>query len=256
MERLRDISRYIQGRGFATVLNIVEMFASVQGEGIQFGVPMFFIRTFGCNVCCADCDTKYSWIEEKPVMKLSIADVILRLDENDTSARWVNFTGGEPFLQDTADMVQLLYFLHNVGWKVTCETNGTIVPPYLEAFDLVTISPKLPSMHPKFAFKESDVQALLRGSKNNQLKFVVTQEDDLEQIHKLVCSLDLTSPLILQPNGMIGSRKFGEELYGQAGYIHDLKFLWKAIQDPKWARFDVRVIPQLHTMLFGHRRGI
>src|ERR1035437_9465140 len=46
-------------------MKIAEMFYSVQGEGALVGMPSVFVRTSGCNLRCAWCDTPYtSWQPE------------------------------------------------------------------------------------------------------------------------------------------------------------------------------------------------
>src|ERR1022692_2538307 len=52
-------------------LKIAELFYSIQGEGSLVGVPSVFIRTSGCNLRCAWCDTPYtSWRPEGAEMPL------------------------------------------------------------------------------------------------------------------------------------------------------------------------------------------
>jgi 7-carboxy-7-deazaguanine synthase len=42
-------------------MQITEIFLSIQGEGLQSGLPTLFIRFSGCNLRCTYCDTKYSY---------------------------------------------------------------------------------------------------------------------------------------------------------------------------------------------------
>ena len=41
-------------------LNVVEIFHSIEGEGIRTGMPVTFIRLAGCNLNCSYCDTCYA----------------------------------------------------------------------------------------------------------------------------------------------------------------------------------------------------
>ena len=41
-------------------MKINEIFYSLQGEGLQMGLPMVFVRFTGCNLNCRWCDTKYA----------------------------------------------------------------------------------------------------------------------------------------------------------------------------------------------------
>ena len=42
-------------------LKIIEIFASVQGEGMRQGEPTVFVRLAGCDRRCSFCDTKEAW---------------------------------------------------------------------------------------------------------------------------------------------------------------------------------------------------
>ena len=111
---------------------VVEVFASVQGEGILQGTPMTFVRFGGCNLRCSFCDTRRAWTGGKTMSLPALLRRIERLGQ-----RCVCLTGGEPFLQD---LKPLIMALSKAGHWVTAETNGTRwqdVP-----LDWLTVSPK------------------------------------------------------------------------------------------------------------------
>ena len=98
-------------------MKICEMFRSIQGEGKLIGVPTYFIRSIGCNLDCAWCDTKYSFDGGTEVS----------IDEIVDSARdetHICLTGGEPMIQ--REFPELLDRLLEAGKHVTIETNGSI----------------------------------------------------------------------------------------------------------------------------------
>jgi 7-carboxy-7-deazaguanine synthase len=117
-------------------LKIAELFYSIQGEGSLVGVPSVFIRTSGCNLRCAWCDTPYtSWRPEGTDLELDgILDEVAAFP-----ARHVVVTGGEPMI--APDIVALTGRLRALGRHITIETAGTVFAPV--ACDLMSISPKL-----------------------------------------------------------------------------------------------------------------
>lgn len=112
-------------------MKINEIFCSVQGEGHYTGTPAVFVRTSGCNLTCAFCDTMHNEGKE-----MSIDDIVkecLRFQP-----RHVVITGGEPSLQ--RELAALVDALHKASFYVQIETNGT--HPLPPAIDWVTCSPK------------------------------------------------------------------------------------------------------------------
>lgn len=146
---------------------ITEIFYSIQGEGVRAGTPNVFLRFSRCNLRCTvepgpkspggfDCDTEFESGEW--MTGFEIVNAIERArDAEDNTEKWVICTGGEPALQLD---VEICKTLHNAGWKIAVETNGSMllptdgdvdpemaqsVPVALSAFtvDWITVSPKV-----------------------------------------------------------------------------------------------------------------
>ncbi len=111
-------------------MRVNEIFYSLQGEGFYVGVPSVFIRLSGCNLQCSFCDTTHQSFTD--MSESEIADVVAQYP-----AQHVVITGGEPSLQLTASLIELL---HSLGKEVAVETNGTHLLP--ENVDWITLSPK------------------------------------------------------------------------------------------------------------------
>ncbi len=196
-------------------LPINELFYSLQGEGTLAGVPSVFVRTSGCNLRCWFCDSYHtSW--EPTHAWMSLEEIVAEVDSH--PADHVVLTGGEPLLHEKS--VDLLEALDERGYHTTVETNGTI---HREApIDLASISPKLesstptPERDPRSEIPEEsrngerrpegavnqgegeweqrheneriDLEALsaLVEDYDFQLKFVVTDEDDMPEIIDLL----------------------------------------------------------------------
>lgn len=109
-----------------------DIFSSLQGEGHNTGRAATFVRFAGCNLRCPFCDTDFSEYRE-----MSAEDIVETIKVFPT--RFVVLTGGEPSLQVDDALVSAL---HNAGFTIAVETNGTRLLP--EGIDWVTVSPKQP----------------------------------------------------------------------------------------------------------------
>ncbi|MGL4853424.1 MAG: 7-carboxy-7-deazaguanine synthase QueE [Phocaeicola sp.] len=109
---------------------INEIFYSLQGEGYYTGTPVVFVRFSGCNLTCSFCDTQHQEGEE--MSDQTILEAIATYP-----TKQVVLTGGEPSLWIDESFVDLL---HQAGYYVTIETNGTRKLP--ANLDWVTCSPK------------------------------------------------------------------------------------------------------------------
>ena len=134
--------------------SVKEIFYTLQGEGNHAGRPAVFCRFTGCNLwngveasrdsaICQFCDTDFVGTDGegggKFITAQSLADRINQLwPEAYSDHKYVVFTGGEPLLQlDTA----LIDAMHQVGFEIAIETNGTLAVP--EGVDWVCVSPKM-----------------------------------------------------------------------------------------------------------------
>jgi 7-carboxy-7-deazaguanine synthase len=173
-------------------LKIVEIFPSIQGEGLRQGEPAVFVRLAGCNLRCAFCDTKRAW---RAGRELSIEEIIARVRaiRRDFAAAWVSLTGGEPLLQDLRPLARLL---RKEGLKIQVETNGTRYYPL--AVDWLTVSPK-----PKAYRLAPELRLRAR-----EVKLVVTRDLKLRTVLMVRRSFPAEIPLILQPeSNRLWSRK-------------------------------------------------
>jgi len=223
-------------------LKIAELFYSVQGEGSLVGVPSFFIRTSGCNLRCAWCDTPYtSWNPEGA--ELSLDQIMDEVKAH--PARHVVVTGGEPMI--APEIIPLCERLRAAGLHITVETAGTVFKPV--ACDLMSISPKLSNSTPagNWATQHDRLrinpEALgqLMARYEYQLKFVMASPADIEEVRQL---LGILRPdparIILMPEGV------DREVLRERG-------VWLAeICKAEGFRFS----PRLHVDLYGNRRGV
>ncbi len=101
------------------MLQLAEIFYSIQGEGTFTGTPAVFVRLAGCNLSCDFCDTDYS-------LKFfaSVDEVVRRVRELAGDCPTVILTGGEPLAQ--RETIDLIPALRRDGRRVHIESNGTL----------------------------------------------------------------------------------------------------------------------------------
>ena len=130
---------------------VKEIFYTLQGEGRQAGRPAVFCRFAGCNLwsgreedragaVCRFCDTDFTGMDGEGGGRFAdgaaLAQAIAALWPAG-GARLVVLTGGEPLLQVDDELVAAL---HEAGFEIAIETNGTILPP--PGIDWLCVSPK------------------------------------------------------------------------------------------------------------------
>ena len=132
--------------------SVKELFYTLQGEGFHAGRPAVFCRFAGCNLwsgreedrvtaVCQFCDTDFVGTDgpgggrfETPE---ELAGAIAEQWPSTAGTPFVVFTGGEPLLQLDEPLTRAV---HERGFEIAIETNGTRVPP--PGVDWVCVSPK------------------------------------------------------------------------------------------------------------------
>ncbi len=153
--------------------SVKEIFYTLQGEGANAGAPAVFLRFAGCNLwsgreqdrasaVCRFCDTDFVGTGGAGGGKFRTAAALAKAvaatwPRRAGAARFVVCTGGEPLLQLDA---LLLEALHDKGFRIAIETNGTLAAP--RGIDWTCVSPK--------------ASAALRLKRGDELKLVYPQE--------------------------------------------------------------------------------
>ncbi len=223
-------------------MKIAEIFYSIQGEGMLAGTPSAFVRTSGCNLRCAWCDTPYtSWNPEGREM----APQEIVAETRRYPARHVVVTGGEPMI--APEIGALTEGLREAGLHITIETAGTVFRPV--ACDLMSISPKLSNSTPEGPWAERherarsqpDALRRLMAICDYQLKFVIANPEDVPEARELTGSLGADpARVVLMPEGVDR-----EVLRERAIWLAEI-----------CKREGFRFSPRLHVELYGNRRGV
>ena len=152
------------------MLQINEIFKSIQGESSHAGLPCAFVRLTGCNLRCTWCDTEYAFHEGK---HLSVEEIVRTVDGYGLSL--VEITGGEPLLQE--GVYDLMQAFLTKGYRVLLETGGSLpldqVPP--EVIKIVDI--KCPGSGEESKNLYSNLDLL---QPTDEVKFVILDRADYE----------------------------------------------------------------------------
>jgi 7-carboxy-7-deazaguanine synthase len=237
---------------------VLEIFGpTIQGEGMVIGQKTMFVRTAGCDYRCRWCDSAFTWDgsaagEIRQMTPEEIWQELRRIGQDRFSH--VTISGGNPAL--IANVGQLVRLLREQNIRTAVETQGSRWQDWLLLVDDVTISPKPPSsgMTTDFAALDAMVHALSgrTGDVRTSLKVVVFDEADFDyarQVHQRYPRV----PFFLQA---------GNDDVAQAD-LADLRdrllaaYEWLIERTMTAADMnDVKVLPQLHALVWGNKRGV
>lgn len=211
-------------------MKVSEIFFSIQGEGVLMGTPTIFIRFSGCNLDCAWCDTDYAK-NDADAKEMSINEILDEIERYDSP--FISITGGEPMIQE--GIINLINALLEESYHITIETNGSIPLDSIPTSEEIMISMDMkcpssgmtkPEMYDNLSFL----------SPRDQLKFVIADRVDYLFAKKVLRENDVNCPAIMTPVG-------GMDLKPLAEWV---------IQDC----LMVRVMPQLHKLIWGNAKGV
>ena len=132
--------------------SVKEIFLTLQGEGGQAGRAAVFCRFAGCNLwsglerdraaaVCTFCDTDFVGVDGEGGGKFAtpkaLAVAVAAAWTGEQAGKLVVCTGGEPLLQLDPPLIAAL---HQAGFEIAVETNGTLPAP--DGLDWICVSPK------------------------------------------------------------------------------------------------------------------
>jgi 7-carboxy-7-deazaguanine synthase len=151
---------------------LIEIYKSVQGESSFAGLPCIFVRLAGCNLRCSWCDSEYTFTGGYKQSLDEVEAAVAAL----TPVRLVEFTGGEPMLQER-ELVPLMGRMLEKGYTLMMETSGERplgnVPK--EIHKIVDV--KCPGSGEGGTFRMDNLDAL---TKRDEVKFVISDRGDYE----------------------------------------------------------------------------
>ncbi len=225
---------------------IIELFSSIQGEGIYVGQWHLFVRFWDCNLNCHYCDTDY----RGSYQEFTLPQLLTRVEEllkREGPHQAVSLTGGEPllwwkFLRD------FLPPLKARGQRIYLETNGTLplalreLLPWTDTIAMDLKPPSATADRPLWRAHEVFLRMGKEAGRDLFIKIVVTPDtltEELEQAFDLVARVDPSIPVVLQPVTPY------REVFDAPE--EDQLDQWKRMASLRLQ--DVRVIPQIHRLL-------
>lgn len=236
-------------------IRVSEIFGpTIQGEGALIGLPTVFVRTGGCDYRCSWCDSLHAVDAEyrdswKPMSASAIMDQIRDLSGG--QPLMVSLSGGNPAIQPLGDLIKLG---QTQGYRFALETQGSVARRWFGDLDMLVLSPKPPSsgMETDWALLKDCVTA--GQGTQTVLKIVVFDEADY-QYARDVAAKHPELPVYLQPGNHTPPPPDDDTAtVDQAGLDNRMCWLVERAAQDKW--FDARVLPQLHVMIWGNRRGV
>ena len=190
-------------RPILKMINICELFKSIQGESTYAGKVCTFIRLSGCNLRCSYCDTEYAFDKGYDI---SIDDIVKKVDTYNCSL--VEITGGEPLMQSETPL--LCKKLLALGYTVLIETNGSYELSKLDKDIIKIVDIKCPGSGSMGSFLIKNLDQL---SQKDECKFVVSGKEDFYWALKFINNnrIDKICTVIFSPNlDSISSRELAE----------------------------------------------
>lgn len=216
---------------------VVEIFESINGEGMRAGELAVFVRMKGCNLSCNYCDTMWANEADCEFEEMTADRIVERVKKS--GIKNVTLTGGEPLLQKDADKL-LKLFSDEKDIRVEIETNGSVnLSPFLKYENTsFTMDYKLPESDME---KYMDLENFKILRKKDTLKFVASSVNDLKKVKDIIEKYDLIDRV-----NIIFSPVFGKiELTDIVDFLKDNKLN------------DVRMQLQMHKFIWApEERGV
>lgn len=233
-------------------MKIVELFKSIEGEGIRTGLVCTFVRTFGCPCRCSYCDSMYANEvgHDVDIVDMSVPQIVEKCKQLKTP--YVTLTGGEPLIQP--EMNELIESLLDNNFYVNIETSGacdisavheymarkkkhTLMNNLIFTVDFKSYSSKCTGLMVMQNFTEH-----VRSC--DVVKFVVGTPQDLDQMRSIVDK-------VKESKGIFKPKFFVSPIFGMI----DPKDIVEYLKDNDM--FDVRMQLQIHKYIWDkNMRGV
>jgi 7-carboxy-7-deazaguanine synthase len=243
-----------------TKILVSEIFGpTVQGEGPLIGQPSVFVRTGGCDYRCSWCDTLYAVLPQYrgEWTPMTPAEIMARVSELAGGHRvLISLSGGNPALHPLAPLIALGRG-NGSGHDFALETQGSMAQPWFADLDWLILSPKPPSSGMVTDWDAFDACLdAAKGRPRAVLKIVVFDDADYRYA-QAAAARHKGMPVYLQvgngaPNLPPSSAIKEDADIGDL--IHRFRWLAGKVMADHW--FAATVLPQLHVLAWGNKRGV
>ena len=242
----------------ANTIPVLEIFGpTIQGEGMVVGRKTMFVRTAGCDYSCSWCDSAFTWdgSAKNDIRQLTAEQIWTELKEiGGECFDHVTISGGNPALiKAIGSLVELL---HSQGVKAALETQGSRYQDWFLKIDDLTISPKPPSslMKTNFSVLDDIIETLIKEKRmaHISIKVVVFNDDDFEyaaSVHERYPEVPFFVQVGNEDLTTIDNASLTQELLKKYEWLIDKAVAAKNMN-------DVRVLPQVHALVWGNKRGV
>lgn len=242
----------------ANTIPVLEIFGpTIQGEGMVVGRKTMFVRTAGCDYSCSWCDSAFTWdgSAKNDIRQLTAEQIWTELKEiGGDCFDHVTISGGNPALiKAIGSLVELL---HSQGVKAALETQGSRYQDWFLKIDDLTISPKPPSslMKTNFSVLDHIIETLLKEKRmaHISIKVVVFNDEDFEyaaSVHERYPEVPFFVQVGNEDLTTIDNASLTQELLKKYEWLIDKAVAAKNMN-------DVRVLPQVHALVWGNKRGV
>lgn len=236
-------------------LRIAEIFGpTIQGEGAVIGVPTVFVRAGGCDYRCSWCDSlhavdsayRHDWT---PMEAAEIWAEVERLSGG--TPLTVSLSGGNPAIQDFGPLIELG---KAQGYDFAMETQGSVAQPWFSELSVLILSPKPPSSGETMDWDKFDTCVARGRNTTTVLKIVVFDEVDYDWARDVAARYpDL--PLYLQPGNHTPPPPDAEDAaIDMDGIMTRYEWLIDKTLGDRW--YSPTILPQLHVLVWGNKRGV
>ncbi|WP_417672980.1 7-carboxy-7-deazaguanine synthase QueE [Pseudodonghicola sp.] len=233
-------------------LRISEIFGpTIQGEGTLIGVPTVFVRAGGCDYRCVWCDSLHAVdsayrADWAPMTPEAIWAEVQRLSSGQPLV--VSISGGNPAIQDFAPLIALG---RAEGYGFACETQGSVARDWFADLDTLVLSPKPPSSGQVVDWAAFDA-CLAAAGQGPQVGMKIVIFDEVDYLWaREVAQRYPDLPLYLQPGNPEVDPERPVDL---TAALARLEGLIDRVTADRW--FRPRVLPQLHMLVWGNKRGV